>query len=484
MKQNKMLLYALLAIVVLSIAFSVATYNTSGNGNKEQSVQPSVASTPGSFENLIEMTAMENSNNDLQMTIYSGNFALVKEKRQAKLEKGYNYIHYSDVPAGIEPSSVILEDNGDNGISVIEQTYRYDVASKSGLLETYTGREITVYDADGKQYTGILLSYRDGLILQTTEGVISLSETSRIEYPDSGDLLTSPTLIWQLYSPISSNVEMLTSYITNGIGWDASYVIKTDADETTADIEGWVNIDNNAGTSFEDATIKLMAGDINRQSAQKDYDFVEYEAPAEEAAAGSFGRESFSEYHMYTLNRQSSLQDKQSKQISLFSKDNVPVEKELVYDSWGGERISISFTLDNSEEEGPGVPLPAGVAKLYQPDSGGQLQFAGEDRIDHTPIGDNIRLTAGYAFDITGEREQVDYERIGTNKYRTTNMITISNYKETAEEVVIVERLYGDWEITESSHPYTKQDANTIEFKVEVPAGGDVEVTYTSLYNY
>ncbi len=480
-----MLLYALMAIVVLSIAFSVATYNTSGNDDKEQPVQPSVASTSGSFEELMEMTAMENTNNGLQLTIYSGNFALIKEKRQAQLEEGYNYIRYSDVPTRIEPSSVILEDTGDNGISVIEQTYRYDVASKSGLLETYTGREITVYDADGKQYTGTLLSYRDGLILQTTEGVISLSETSRIEYPDSGDLLTSPTLIWQLYSPISGNVEMLTSYITNGIGWDASYVIKTDADETTADIEGWVNIDNNAGTSFEDATIKLMAGDINRQSAQKAYDSVSYEVPvAEEAAAGSFDRESFSEYHMYTLNRQSSLQDKQSKQISLFSKDNVPVEKELVYNSWNGDRVSISFTLDNSKEEGPGVPLPAGVAKLYQPDSGGQLQFAGEDSIDHTPVGDNIRLTAGYAFDVTGEREQVDYERIGTNRYRTTNKITISNYKETTEEVVIVERLYGDWEITESSHPYTKQDANTIEFKVEVPTEGDVEVTYTSLYSY
>ena len=484
MKQNKMLLYTLLAVVVLSIAFSVATYNTSGNGNNEQSVQPSVASSPGSFENLMEMTDMENSNNDIQLTIYSGNFALVKEKRQAQLEQGYNYIRYSDVPTRIDPSSVILEDTGDNGISVIEQTYRYDVTSKSGLLETYTGREITVYDADGKQYTGILLSYRDGLILQTTEGVISLSDSSRIEYPDSGDLLTSPTLIWQLYSPVSGNVEMLTSYITNGIGWDASYVIKTDADETTADIEGWVNIDNNAGTSFEDATIKLMAGDINRQSGQKAYDSVVYEVPAEEAAAGSFNRESFSEYHMYTLDHQSSLQDKQSKQISLFSKDNVPVEKELVYNSWGGDRISISFTLDNSEEEGPGVPLPAGVAKLYQPDSSGQLQFAGEDRIDHTPVGDNIRLTAGYAFDITGEREQVDYERIGTNRYRTTNKITISNYKETTEDVVIVERIYGDWEITESSHPYTKQDANTIEFKVEVPAEDDVEVTYTSLYNY
>ena len=160
------------------------------------------------------------------------------------------------------------------------------------------------------------------------------------------------------------------------------------------------------------------------------------------------------------------------------------MEKELVYDSWGGYRISISFTLDNSEEEGPGVPLPAGVAKLYQPDSGGQLQFAGEDRIDHTPIGDNLRLTSGYAFDVTGEREQVEYERISTNRYRTTNKITISNYKETTKEVVIVERLYGDWEITESSYPYTKQDANTIEFKVEVPAEDDVEVTYTSIYNY
>ncbi|MFW5986587.1 MAG: DUF4139 domain-containing protein [Methanohalophilus sp.] len=246
-------------------------------------------------------------------------------------------------------------------------------------------------------------------------------------------------------------MEMLTSYITNGIGWDAGYVIKTDTDGTTADIKGWINIDNNAGTSFEDATIKLMAGSINRQSVQKAYDSMGYEVPAEEAAAGSFERESFSEYHMYTLNRQSSLQDKQSKQISLFSKDNVPVKKELVYDSWNGERVSISFTLDNSEEKGPGVPLPAGVAKFYQPDSEGQLQFAGEDRIDHTPIGDNIRITAGYAFDVTGEREQVDYERIGTNRYRTTNKITISNYKETIEEVVIVERLYGDWE--SPNHP-------------------------------
>ncbi|WP_231582916.1 DUF4139 domain-containing protein [Methanosarcina sp. MTP4] len=325
----------------------------------------------------------------LEITIYEQDFALVKERREFELESGVNLVEYGNVAAMIDPASVMVEDPENRDTAVIEQNYEYDLVSSFSLLEKYLEKEITVTAGDGESYSGKLLNYEgNGVILEGKDGnVLMLQEVLKVEVPDASGLSTKPTLVWQLYSPVSGKRELLTSYLTGGISWNADYALISNADDTRADIRGWVSIDNRAGIDFEDAGLKLVSGEINRVSTpQPVYEAVEDEAVAEEALVGSpFTEEGFFEYHLYTLEKTATLKNNQEKQISLFTADSVPIKKELIYDSFSGDRVRVFLTLDNSKENGLGMPLPAGVFRTYKTDSAGDLQFLGEDRIEHTP---------------------------------------------------------------------------------------------------
>ena len=264
------------------------------------------------------------------------------------------------------------------------------------------------------------------------------------------------------------------------MSWNADYALKSNADETKADIRGWVNIDNQAGIDFEAASLKLVSGEINRVSApQPVYEAMEEELVAEDAAVESpFTEEGFFEYHLYTLEKPVTLKNNQEKQISLFTADSVPIKKELIYDSFSGDRVRVFLTLQNSEENGPGMPLPAGVFRTYKTDSAGDLQFLGEDRIEHTPENGEIRAAVGTSFDVTATRTETDYERVSDNVERVSYEIELTNSKAQAQAVTVVEQLFGQWEILESSDEYEKIDAFTIEFRVTVPAKGAKTVSY------
>lgn len=421
---------------------------------------------------------------DLELTIYEQGLALVKEKRDIELKNGENRVEYTDVASGIVPASVMVEDPENSGVTVLEQNYEYDLLNSSSLLEKYLGREITVVGTNDETYTGRLLSHDNGgVILETETGeAVVLREISKVELQNASELSTKPTIVWQIYSPVSGIRELLTSYLTEDISWEANYVLKSNENDTQADIRGWVNIDNRAGITYENVSLKLVSGETNRVSPPVQ------PLPAADRAEGatteaqtvpSFNEEAFSEYHLYTLERPATLRNNQEKQISLFSVDSVPVEKELIYDITLSERVRNYLTFKNSNETGLGMPLPAGVVRVYKTDSGGALQFLGEDSIKHTPIGEEVRVATGSAFDITATRNQTQYQRISNNVERVSYEILINNSKAEPENVTVVEHLYGDWEILESSDEYVKTNAFTIEFRVAVPANGTKIITYT-----
>jgi hypothetical protein len=418
-----------------------------------------------------------------ELTIYEQGLALVKEKRNIELERGENRVEYTDIASGIIPASVMVEDPENSGVTVLEQNYEYDLLSSSSLLEKYLGRGVTVVGANGEVYTGRLLSYEEGgLVLETETGeAVVLREISKIELQNASELSTKPTIVWQIYSPVSGTRELLTSYLTENIGWKASYVLKSNADDTQADIRGWVNIDNRAGITYENVSLKLVSGEINRVSppVQPLPAGRATETAAVKRAVPSFNEGAFSEYHLYTLERPATLKNNQEKQISLFSVDSVPVKKELIYDSALSERVRIFLTLENSKETGPGMPLPAGVVRVYKADSAGELQFLGEDTIKHTPVGEKLKVAVGSAFDLTVTRNQTDYQRVSNNVERVGYEIKINNSKAEPQDVTVVEHLYGDWNILENSDEYVKTDAYTIEFRVAVPANGTKTITYT-----
>lgn len=418
-----------------------------------------------------------------EVTVYNTNLALVKERRELDLNTGVNNIEYTDVAALIDPTSVMFEDTKNKNTAVLEQNYEYDLVSSYKLLDKFLGKEITATEKEGETYTGTLLSHDGGVVLQLSDGkVVSITEVSRFEFPDSAGLLTKPTLVWQIYSPVSGSRDVLTSYLTGGMSWNANYIVKTNADDTKADIQGWVSIDNRAGTTYEDARLKLVAGDVHRIVVPEPgyYEVpVEAEEEAYDGAKGGFVEESFFEYHLYTLERAATLRNNEVKQISLLSADSVPVEKELIFDASKNSDVQVVLNLTNSRQKGLGMPLPAGVVRVYKADSEGQLQFLGEDSVDHTPKDEEIEIAVGNAFDITGTRTQTDYQRVSNDVWRESYEIELKNHKSEAQKVRVVERFYGDWEITKNSDTYRKTDAYTAEWEVTVPADGSKKITFT-----
>ena len=291
------------------------------------------------------------------------------------------------------------------------------------------------------------------------------------------------------------------SYLTNGINWYCEYVTVLDKDDKNLDLDGWVSIDNRCGATYEDAKLKLIAGEVKRAQGEAKYrdDRMVLKSVSEDSAL-QFEEKAFFEYHMYTLQRTTTLKDNQTKQVSLLNAAGVPIKKEFIFDPSKGrdrwryysdnnetlkEKIRVELEFVNSRNNNLGMPLPKGKVKVYKKDTDGSLQFIGEDAIDHTPKDEKLRLYIGDAFDIIGERTRKDFK----TEYRTareTFEIILRNHKEQDAEVRVVEKLwrYTGWEVISSSANYEKKDASTIEYIVKVPKNGEAKITYTAKYTW
>jgi hypothetical protein len=457
-----------------------------------QSAQPTINETIITTNDTVqtykdgnEMTAgTEEMSGNTEVTVYDGDLALVKEKKEIDLKSGSNRFEYTNVASQIDPTSVLVEDPTNNKTAVLEQQYEYDLVSSSNLLDKYLDKEITVTDREGKNYTGKLLSHDEkGVVLERNDGSVVALEASKVEFPETSGLLTKPTLIWQIYSPTSGKRNLLISYLTGGLSWSANYVVKTSADSTKADIRSWISIDNKAGITFENAKLKLVAGEIHRVSDMLPMMYLKKSVESS-TSYDAVSETPFFEYHLYTLEKPITLINNQAKQISLFSADSVTVQKELVFDSWKGDKVQVVLNMENSEAKGLGIPIPKGIVRVYQQDLDGQLQFLGEDQINHIPKGEKIKVTIGNAFDVVGKRTQKSFEQISNNVQRTGYEIELNNSKPEAQDVMVVEHFYGDWKIIKSSDKYEKTDASTAEFRVSVPANGTKTISYTVENNF
>lgn len=419
-----------------------------------------------------------------EVTVYNQNLALVKEYRTMDLSSGSNIVKYVDVASQIDPTSVMFRDPKSQNTLVVEQNYEYDLVSSDKLLDKYLDKEITV-TSDNESFTGKLLSRSGGITLQTQTGVVVLNNVKKIEYSDAAGLLTKPTLIWQIYTDASGSRDVETTYLTGGMSWKANYIATIDQNDAKANIKGWVTIENNAGTAYPDAKLKLVAGDINRvEVPQYWYEKGMVVPAATPFAVGApppgFAQEGLFEYHLYTLQRPTTLNNNEIKQISLLSADNVPAKKEYSYDgARDGEKVRVVLNITNSKENGLGMPLPKGVVRAYKADSDGQLQFLGEDSIDHTPKDEKLRINVGNAFDIVGKRTVTDREGMGAYGNRESYSIELKNHKTDDAKIIVTEHFYGNWQITKASEQYKKKDANTVEFEVNVPKDGTRTITYT-----
>ncbi len=419
------------------------------------------------------------------ITIYSDGFGLISEERELQLKKGRQDWIFDGVSRQIEPASVLFHCDG---VRLLEQNFEYDLVDEETLLRRYLGMEIDVQLKEGEWLRGTLLSGGLGLILQTEQGVTSLRPDAlvAVRYPKLPDgLRLKPALRWELEAQAAGARKATISYLSGGLNWNAEYVCLLDEDDNSMEMTSWVNLSNQTGLTWEDAGLQLVAGSVHRVQAPQNYlAKAPRMAMAMEAdAAGGFQEESFFEYHIYTLERPATIKDRQDKQVALFDPKRVTLAKRYLADGNRGQDVQVELEFVNSKEKGPGLPLPEGTVRLYKLDSRGRKQMVGEDRIRHTPVDENVKLTAGKAFDLVAERKVLDEKHSGRSVEREVELTLKNRKAKESVTITVREPMWGDWTILQSDFKGEKTDANTYELLVPLKAGETRTVRYRVRHN-
>ena len=297
-------------------------------------------------------------------------------------------------------------------------------------------------------------------------------------------LITRPTLVWSINCQQAGKHQTELGYLTNGIQWHAEYVGVVNKDDTILELSGWVSVDNKSGATYENAKLKLVAGDVHRAQDIRPLRRGRGQAEMMIASAPQFEEKAFFEYHLYTLQRPATVANNQIKQISLFSPTEVKVNKTYSYNgARDRKKVRVNLEFENKKTSGLGMPLPKGKVRVYKRDDDKSLVFIGEDFIDHTPKDEKVRVYVGNAFDIVGDRTQKERKSIGKTAWEETWQIKLRNHKEESVRVTIIEHVNFGWEILRNTHEYKKKDAATIEFSIEIPKDAEVVVEYVVRYN-
>jgi hypothetical protein len=420
---------------------------------------------------------------DVAVTIYNEDLALIREVRPVELDEGSAVYRLPEVSGQLKPETVHLSFPDGAAFKLLEQNYDYDLVSVDKLLEKFIGRQLVLIDDETKTNIQVtLLSTSGGRVVRDNEGQILINPPGRVVLPpgSADELLLRPTLSWQLWSELSGRHDAEITYLSGGLSWQADYVVLLNADDTAGDIEGWVTVRNYSGTTYNDAHLKLVAGDVNvvRKNMQPPAPAM-VEMRAATAAPAGFQEEQFFEYHLYDLPRATTIRNNQMKQIGLLTATGVPFEKLLIFDGINGGDTRVEMQFTNEEEAGMGMPLPKGTVRVFKQDSSGDAQFVGEDSIDHTPKDEDVRLYIGNAFDIVGETKRTEYTDLKKG-YTASYEVTLKNHKENEDvKVTVPVVVRGDWRITQSNYDYEMKDASTAQFEIPVKADGEATLTFS-----
>ena len=437
---------------------------------------------------------------DLSVTVYNSNIALVRDVRNLTVPNGLFRLKLMDIAATVNPATVHFRSlNEPDKLSVIEQNYEYDLLEPAKLLHKYVGKEVTLtrsYMENGstkrEDIKATLLADNNGPVWKIGNDIVTGMYGETYRFPEvPANLFDRPTLLMSLENSGSRKQQIEASYLAGNLSWNSDYVLTVGRDDKAADLDGWVTLVNNSGTAFRNARLQLVAGDLNRIQPAVAGAMARDMVMAKAARAEQFAQENFSEYHLYTLGRKTSVEDKETKQISLLQGSDIPVAKHFVVNGQNfyyhnqqnpgspiKDNVMVFYKFKNEEKSGLGMPMPAGNVRVYQKDSKGNILFVGEDRIDHTPKDEMLNIHIGNAFDVVSERKQTDYKRIDTHTWEMEFEITLRNHKDTAITVEVNEPIGGDWEMVNSSYKYTKTAAWAAQFNVPVAANGTSVLKY------
>jgi hypothetical protein len=442
---------------------------------------------------------------ELAVTVYNSDIALVRDVRNLQIGRGTSDLHFMDIAATVNPATVHFRSLSEpSRVSVLEQNYEYDLLEPDKLLRKYVGRDVTLVrtrrtDSATREedVTARLLSYNNAPVWQIGGEIVTGMQADHIRFPElPGNLYSRPTLIWTLNNTGGLRHRVEASYLAGKLSWSADYVLTVARDDKAADIDGWVTVVNGSGTSFRNAALQLVAGDLNR--VRQVIGRMAAEAMRKDAAAAApMAQEAFSDYHLYTLGRKTTVNNSETKQLSMLGATAFPVQKRYVVDGQAfyyrnaqhpgaplKDVVQVFYQFKNDEKSGLGMPMPAGTVRVYQSDSKGGVQFVGEDRIDHTPKDEAINLKIGNAFDVVCERRQTDFQKIASGVYEVEYEITLRNHKAAPVSVEVNEPIGGTWHVLQSSHQWSKTDAWAAQFAVPVAADGTTVLKYRVRVTY
>ncbi len=456
----------------------------------------------------VEKTTSTSDQKSVAVTIYNSNLALVKDSRTVQLDNGEQNLAFRGVSAQLRPETALLRNvNHPSSLSVIEQNFDFDLLTPQKLLEKFTGKMVriaTTNPATGKETieSAKILSTQKGTVVQIGDR-IETNPYGRFIFDEvPKNLRDEPTLSIQLASKQKNAQDLELSYLTGGLSWKADYVAELNDKDDKLSLAGWVTLDNRSGASYNNATMQLVAGDVNQVQNGPEMAMManKMSRGMMQADASSMSEESLFEYHLYSLNRPTTIANNQSKQVSLLNANAVEVSKELVlqgnnyyYRSSYGDigqklKLGVFVQFDNEKKNGLGMPLPKGVVRVYKRDSAGNAQFVGEDKIDHTPNKENVRLKLGDSFDVTANKKQTDFkinDRVmSRDVFDSSYEITIKNAKKDPVTVIVREPIPGDWKMLKESNSHTKLTSGTAEWRLKVPAEGAATLTYTTRVKY
>jgi hypothetical protein len=443
---------------------------------------------------------------ELSLTVYNSDIALVRDVRNLRLPEGVFDLEFMDIAATVNPATVHIRSLSEpTRLSVHEQNYEYDLLEPDKLLRKYIGRDVTLVRMrqDGsttrqEEVKARLLSFNNAPVWQIGNEIVTGMHADHIRFPELPDnLYARPTLIWTLDNEGAVRHRVEASYLAGKLSWNADYVLTVARDDKSADIDGWVTLSNGSGTAFRNATLQLVAGDLNRVRQVLGRMVAEGAVAMRAAAAEAVSQEAFSDYHLYTLGRKTSINNSQTKQVSMLGGTGIPVQKRYVVDGQAfyyrnaqhpgsplKDVVQVYYQFKNEERAGLGLPMPSGVARVYQSDSRGGIQFVGEDRISHTPKDESVNLKIGNAFDVVAERKQIDFEKISANVHEVEYEIRLRNHKTAPVMVEVNEPIGGTWRVLRSSHDWTKTDAWAAQFMVPVAVDGTSVLRYRVRVNY
>lgn len=455
-----------------------------------------------------EITSTLRDQQEVAVTIYNEDLALVRDQRQVTLPEGSFELALREVSARIRPETALLRSlTNPGGLSILEQNFDFDLLTPQKLLEKYVGKDVQLVrthpeTGEDRFETARVLAANDGVVMQIGDR-IETGVPGRLVFPDVPDNLRDrPTLVVSLDNKKAGLQTLELGYLTSGLGWRADYVAELNPEDTRLDLSGWVTLTNRSGTTYRNALMQLVAGDVNRVREEMKFrgDMVMAAGMAQEAAP-RMKQESLFEYHLYTLQRPTTIKDNQIKQVSLLNASGVSINKEFrlqgspyYYRGRQGDlgqrlKVGVFVEFDNRKEDNLGMPLPKGIVRVYKQDKEGRPQFVGEDRIDHTPENDTVRLKLGDAFDVTADRKQTDFRKLGGDsrynyRFESAYEIKLKNAKKEDVVVTVAEPVPGDWKIVEESQKHEKASSDTALWKIKVPAKGDTVLTYRVEVNY